>query len=214
MPKVPKTEIQIFTKAEQLKLEEVLLDDLTLEKFGIFFCLYTGLRIGEICALRWENIDIETKRIFIRKTITRIKNPDDDANGKTMIVIDDPKSISSIREIPIPEFLLPMLKQFEQSVQPNYYFITGTDQFLETRTYFNHYKKILKTVGLEHYNFHALRHTFATRCVENGSDAKTLSEILGHANVKITLDRYVHPNYENKVRLMNQLKPMCYFEVY
>lgn len=207
-PKVPKREIQILSKEEQIILENKLLNDINLTKFGIYFCMYTGLRIGEVCALKWENIDIENKKIRITKTITRIINFDDYCNKKTMIIIDDPKSASSIREIPIPSFLIPMLKTFNYNIEPSYYLVTGTNNFIETRTYYNKYKKLLKSINLQKYNFHALRHTFATRCVENGCDPKTLSEILGHSNVKITLERYVHPSYENKVKMMNQLKPM------
>lgn len=208
MPKIPKNEIQIFSKEEQAKLEKNLLENMDLINFGIFFCLYTGLRIGELCALKWENIDIKNKKIKIKKTINRIKDTDNKSKNKTTIIIDDPKSISSIREIPIPKFILPILKEFGKNVSENSFLITGNDKFIETRTYFNHYKKVLKNINLKSYNFHALRHTFATRCIENGCDPKTLSEILGHSSVKITLERYVHPNYENKVKMMNQLKPI------
>lgn len=208
MPKVPKKEIQIFTKEEQKRLEEFLLFKLNNVQLGIFICLYTGLRIGEICALKWEDIDIENKKFKIKKTITRIKNPIVSSSQKTIIVIDEPKSLSSIRDIPIPDFLIPMLIKFSCFSKSSDFFITGTNKFIETRTFFNKYKKILKQLHMEKYNFHALRHTFATRCIENGCDPKTLSEILGHSNVNITLERYVHPNYENKVRMMNKLKPM------
>lgn len=210
IPKVPKTEIQILKKEEQSKLEKKLLENLDLVKFGIYLSLYTGLRIGELCALKWENIDIENKKIKINKTITRIKNPDSSQKKKTIILIDEPKSLSSIREIPIPDFIVPILKKFQKNIVTSNFLITGEDAFMETRTYFNHYKKFLQSLNLSCYNFHALRHTFATRCVENGCDPKTLSEILGHSSVKITLERYVHPNYENKVKLMNKLKPMFF----
>lgn len=208
MPKVPKNEIQIFTKDEQRKLEKKLFENMNLNTFGVFFCLYTGLRIGELCALQWENIDIKNKKIKVKKTITRIKNFDDSNKKKTLVILDEPKSLSSIREIPIPDFIISKLRIFSKDVDPKYFLITGSEKMMETRTYFNCYKKVLKSIHLENYNFHALRHTFATRCIENGCDPKTLSEILGHSNVKITLDRYVHPNYENKVKMMNQLKPM------
>ena len=208
MPKVPKNEIQIFKVEDQIKLEKFLLKNMNTTSFGIYFCLYTGLRIGEVCALKWEDIDIENKKIKIKKTITRIKNEDTNAKKKTTIIIDDPKSISSIREIPIPDFIIPVLKEIRKDSTTTNFLITGTNKFIETRTYLNKYKKILQKINLREYNFHALRHTFATRCIENGCDPKTLSEILGHSSVKITLERYVHPNYENKVKMMNQLKPL------
>lgn len=208
MPKVIKKEIDILSKKEQETLEKELLEKLDLDKLGVFFCLYTGLRIGEICALKWEDIDIDNRKIRVNKTITRIKNPNNLSSKKTMIIIDHPKSLSSIREIPIPSFLLSILKEFSKNKKPSSFFITGTNKFMETRLYFNHYKKILKKINLDEYNFHVLRHTFATRCIENGCDIKTLSEILGHSNIKITLDRYVHPSYENKMKMMNRLKPL------
>lgn len=208
MPRVPKHEIQILSKDEQKKLEKFLLENMDIEKFGIYLCLYTGLRIGEVCALEWENIDIKNKKIIVKKTITRIKNQNKDSKNKTEIIIDDPKSASSIREIPIPNFIINLLINFSKDVEPNNFLLTGTNKFIESRTYHNKYKKILKQINMESYNFHVLRHTFATRCIENGSDPKTLSEVLGHSNVKITLDRYVHPTYENKVKMMNNLKPL------
>lgn len=208
MPKVPKTEIQIFKNDEQANLEKMLLENLNTTTFGIYFCLYTGLRIGELCALQWKNIDLENKKIYVKKTLVRIKNPDENAKKKTIVIIDDPKSSASIREIPIPDFIIPMLKNLSENVTLDTYLVSGTENFVETRTYFNRYKKILLKIELGNYNFHALRHTFATRCIENGCDPKTLSEILGHSSVKITLERYVHPNYENKVLMMNQLKPL------
>lgn len=208
MPKVPKNEIQILRKDEQKKLEEELLKNLNERTFGIYFCLYTGLRIGELCALQWKNIDLKNKKIKVKKTLIRIKNPDESAKKKTIIVMDEPKSSSSIREIPIPDFLISIMNGLSQNITPETFLISGTEKFIETRTYFNKYKQILNKLDLGIYNFHALRHTFATRCVENGCDPKTLSEILGHSSVKITLERYVHPNYENKVIMMNQLKPL------
>ena len=208
MPKVPKNEIQILKKDEQTKLEGELLKNLNEETFGIYFCLYTGLRIGELCALQWKNIDLKNKKIKVKKTLIRIKNPDESAKKKTIIIIDEPKSSSSIREIPIPDFLIPLMGNLEENVTPDTFLVSGTEKFIETRTYFNKYKKILNAIDMGNYNFHALRHTFATRCIENGCDPKTLSEILGHSSVKITLERYVHPNYENKVIMMKQLKPL------
>lgn len=208
MPKVPKTEIQILKKEEQTKLEGELLKKLDETRFGIYFCLYTGLRIGELCALQWKNIDINNKKIYVKKTLVRIKNPDENAKKKTIVVIDEPKSTSSIREIPIPDFLIPIISQLDSNITSETFLISGTEKFIETRTYFNRYKKILDKIDLGKYNFHALRHTFATRCIENGCDPKTLSEILGHSSVKITLERYVHPSYENKVIMMNNLKPL------
>lgn len=208
MPKVPKAEIQILSKEEQKILEKELLNNMDEIKFGIYFCLYTGLRIGELCSLQWKNIDLINKKISIKHTLIRIKNPNENEKPKTKVIIDEPKSSSSIREIPISDFLIPMLKKISKNVNDQTFLISGNEKFIETRTYFNRYKKIMNSINLNKFNFHALRHTFATRCIENGCDPKTLSEILGHSSVKITLERYVHPNYNNKVLMINQLKPM------
>ncbi len=206
MPKIAKKEIQILKKEHQIALEKKLISNIDEPNLGILLCLYTGLRIGELCALKWKNIDLENKIIKIKKTLIRIKNPDKNSNNKTTVILDVPKSISSIRNIPIPIFIIPLLKKFKKN--NDYFFLTGREKYIEPRSYTNHYKKIMKSVGLDKYNFHALRHSFATRCIENGCDPKTLSEILGHTDVKITLDRYVHPSFDNKVKLMNNLNPM------
>ncbi|MCI9233240.1 MAG: site-specific integrase [Bacilli bacterium] len=209
MPKVPKKEIQILTKEHQLLLEQRLSHCIAEEDIGVFLCLYTGIRIGELCGLKWENIDLENNIIRIEKTLIRVKNDDKNKKSKTVVILDDPKSASSIRNIPIPTFLVSKLNTLKK--EESCFFLTGTKNFIEPRSYTNHYKNIMKSLNIDEYNFHALRHTFATRCIEKGCDPKTLSEILGHSNVKITLDRYVHPSFDNKVRLMNNLNPMCHF---
>lgn len=207
MPKVPKKEIQILTKDHQMMLEQKLSNCTDENSFGVFLCLYTGLRIGELCGLKWKNIDLENNIIRVEKTLIRVKNYDKNIKTKTVVILDDPKSVSSIRNIPIPTFIVPILKRFKKDDEC--FFLTGKEKFIEPRSYTNHYKSIMKSINLNIYNFHALRHTFATRCIENGCDPKTLSEILGHSNVKITLDRYVHPSFDNKVKMMNTLNPMC-----
>lgn len=207
MPKIPKKEIQILTKEHQLLLEQRLSHCKAEEDIGILLCLYTGLRIGELCGLKWGQIDLENNIISIEKTLIRVKNDSKDIKNKTIVILDDPKSISSIRNIPIPNFLISKLKKLRKDNLC--FFLTGTEKFIEPRSYTNHYKSIMKSIHIDEYNFHALRHTFATRCIESGCDPKTLSEILGHSNVKITLDRYVHPSFDNKIRLMNNLSPMC-----
>jgi len=207
MPKIQKKEVQILTKDHQMILEQKLSNCDDEDSFGIFLCLNTGLRIGELCALKWENIDLERNIIRVERTLIRVKNYDKSIKTKTVVILDDPKSASSIRNIPIPTFLIPKLKKLKKD--DKFFFLTGKEKFIEPRSYTNHYKNIMKSINLNIYNFHALRHTFATRCIENGCDPKTLSEILGHSNVKITLDRYVHPSFDNKVKMMNNLNPMC-----
>ncbi len=209
MPKVKKKEIQVFTKEDQEKLEQKLINCNDEESFGIFLCLYTGLRIGELCGLKWKNIDLIKNIIRVEKTIIRVKNYDKKLKSKTIVILDEPKSISSVRDIPIPIFLISKLTRLKKGDDD--FFLIGTTTFIEPRSYTNHYRKMMKSLNIDKYNFHALRHTFATNCIENGCDPKTLSEILGHSSVKITLERYVHPSFENKVKLMNNLEPLISF---
>lgn len=209
MPKVKKREIQILTNDHQKKLENYLINNINIDSFGIFLCLYTGLRIGELCALKWENIDLDNEIIYVQKTLIRVRNYDSNTKTKTIVILDDPKSISSIRNIPIPKFILPILKSLKKDNLNDVFFLTGKHTFIEPRSYTNHYRNIMKKLAINVYNFHALRHTFATRCIENGCDPKTLSEILGHSSVNITLERYVHPSFDSKIIMMNNLSPMC-----
>lgn len=213
MPKIKKKEIQILTKEHQKKLENYISKNINIDTFGIFLSLYTGMRIGEICGLRWKDIDLDKSIIHIEKTLIRVKNEDKKTIKKTIVILDDPKSISSKRSLPIPIFIVQILKDLKQNSSDETYFLTGDNNFIEPRNYLNHYKKIMKKLNINKYNFHALRHTFATRCIEIGCDPKTLSEILGHSNVRITLERYVHPNFENKIIMMNNLNPMCTFNL-
>lgn len=205
---VPK--IQILTWEEQKKLESTLFEDNTNISLGIMTSLYLGLRIGEICALRWEDFDIENGILYVQKSIQRI--PDlsyDPAAGnrgqkKTKIIIDAPKTSCSARKIPIPSFLIPFFKKYQ--ADGGSFILTGSPDYMEPRRYYRKYKKIMKKCGLEHFNYHALRHTFATRCVENNFDIKSLSEILGHANVSTTLQKYVHPSISLKRQHMDRLE--------
>lgn len=149
-------------------MEIELLKNIDTIKFGIYFCMYTRLRIGELCALQWKNIDLKNKKLYVKKTLARIKNSNTLDRKRTIIIIDEPKSLSSIREIPIPSFIIPMLEKLSTNVTLDTFLISGNNKFIETRTFFNKYKKIMKSINMDLYNFHALRHTFATRYIENG----------------------------------------------
>lgn len=203
LPKSEHKEIEVFSdeEIERIRANALCGDCKTL---GILLCLYSGLRIGELCALRWENIDLENQTIYVRKTLQRIKNPDSDL-PKTVVMIDDPKSARSIRDIPIPTFMLGKLAEFRKSAAANFYFLTGSAKFTEPRTYQNRYKSFLKEIGVPYKNFHVLRHTFATECIRHGIDVKTVSDLLGHASVKITLERYVHSDMDMKRRQLEKL---------
>ena len=161
--------------------------------------LFTGLRIGELCALKWADIDLMNRTNSVSKTIQRIKS-----HNCTQLVITEPKSISSVREIPIPDCILPLLKKFCSNA--DFYILSGTAKAVEPRTMQYRFQSLLKKAKLPSIHFHALRHMFATNCVELGFDVKSLSEILGHSGVEITLNRYVHSSLERKKAFMKKLK--------
>lgn len=196
--------IRILSITEQKKLERTLLTDLNYIKFGILLSLYTGIRLGEICALRWRNFDFHAGTIQIKETMQRIQNTDVGNGTRTKIVFTTPKTKNSSRIIPLPDQILVIAK--ELSCAPSSFVLTGSpDKYIEPRTMQNHFKKIITESALQDINYHALRHTFATRCVEVGFEIKSLSEILGHATVNITLNRYVHSSFELKRENMNRL---------
>lgn len=199
--------IQVLKQAEQERLERYILEHPDPKCIGILLSLYTGLRIGEVCALRWGDIQFEDKILSVQRTITRIQNVDTDLEERTRIVIGSPKTGSSRRQIPMPEFICSFLK--EQRKDPSAYLLTGTQSYLEPRSYYTKYKQIMQKCGIAQYNYHALRHTFATRCAENGFDIKSLSEILGHADVSTTLRRYIHPTMDMKRRQMERLQTIA-----
>lgn len=202
-PKSRPPKIQVLTRQEQEKLESFLFGKSDPLCFGVLAALYGGLRIGEVCALRWEDFHFESGTLCINKTLIRIRDVAPNAVSKTKLLIETPKTDAADRVIPLPEFLMCYLKKYQKD--PKCYLLTGTERYLEPRRYLMKYKKMLRQAGMEEITFHALRHTFATRCVENGFDAKSLSEILGHANVNTTLQRYVHPSMEQKKEQMNML---------
>ena len=195
-PPLQSKELAVLSKDEQRKLESVLLTDMNETKLGIYISLYTGLRIGEICALSWEDIDIANRTIYVRHTLTRIRVI---GNGKTVTKnsIDTPKTKSSLRCIPICSTLAQVLNDYLPNVTSEYV-VSNKAGFVSPRTFEYRYKKIMKESKISFINYHGLRHTFATRCIESGVDVKSLSEILGHANVSITLNTYVHSSMELK----------------
>jgi len=205
LPKKTKTELSIFTKTEQTKLIKYLLQNLTLESIGILLALSTGIRIGELCALRWSDIDLEEGNIKINFTIQRIKNTNEYATTKTKIVINRPKSDNSIRIIPLSNFLLEILKKQKVKYPYANYVLTGKEKPIEPRRYQATYKNILKSANVTYSKFHTLRHTFATRGIEAGVDPKTLSELLGHSSVKFTLEYYVHSSVELKKNCVEKI---------
>lgn len=202
-------QMKVLTKPEQEKLEKTLFSERSCVHLGILISLYAGLRIGEVCALQWKDFHFEDGTVTVSKTILRIQDTSPDARTKTKIIIEKPKTECSNRVIPLPEFVLNYFSSVRQA--DHLYLLTNTSRFTEPRTYLNQYKRVLRKAGLCDYNYHSLRHTFATRCIENGVDTKSLSEIMGHSNVTVTMQRYVHPSLELKREQINKLSSITVY---
>ena len=206
MVKQKSKDMRVLNRYEQDQLCSYLYKHLNDRNVGILICLFTGLRIGEICALKWRDISMEEQTIYVHQTMQRIQIKDG-TDKKTKILISSPKSASSIRTIPLPDKLVQILRRYRKS--ENAYVLTGIDQkYVEPRTMQNHFQRVIKSCSIDAANYHSLRHTFATRCVELGFDIKSLSEILGHASVNITMNRYVHPSMELKRKNMMRLSEL------
>ncbi len=197
-------ELEVLSIANQKKIMRFVEENFTFRNLGIFICLSTGIRIGEICALTWDDIDTENGVIHIRKTIQRIYVKE---NGikKTELLIDMPKTATSMRDIPMIKDLYEILKPLKKVVNNDYFVLTNEATPTEPRTYRNYYKKLLDKLGIPPIKFHGLRHSFATRCIESKCDYKTVSVILGHSNISTTLNLYVHPNYEQKKKCIDKM---------
>lgn len=195
-------EISIFTDEEQSKIESYCINNMDGYSFGVLLCLYTGLRIGELCALKWGDIDISEGVINIRRTAQRLKKDE----NNTFLCVSYPKTASSVRKIPIPDCIMEIVKDFWKGQTDDIYIFTNSpDLPAEPRTFQYRYRKYLEEAEVRYRKFHTLRHTFATRCISFGMDMKTLSEILGHSNVRITLEYYCHTTMEHKKEQMNRL---------
>lgn len=203
-PKEIKKEMRVLTKEEQTRLIHYLNTDMDNCKFGILLALLTGIRIGELCALRWENISLKDNTVKISATMQRLKDIDGNNQTKTKIIIGSPKSESSVRTIPLNNATAELCRKMKSKLQSDF-ILTGTRQYMEPRTLQYRLERYTHDCNLEGVHFHTLRHTFATRCVEAGFEIKSLSEILGHANTSITLNRYVHSSLELKRSNMNKL---------
>ncbi len=201
--KKPKSKVIYLTKCEQEILEKYLRNKDDIRALGILVCLYTGIRLGEICGLKWEDVDFINKSISIRRTVQRIKNTNKEQGSKTKKIISSPKSNSSNRIIPLPDFLIDILAK-HKSLESNYV-LSDSLSFKDTRVFEKYLENTLKKCNIRNLNFHTLRHTFATRSIESGMDIKTLSEILGHSSYHITLDIYVHSTIDQKRECINNL---------
>lgn len=198
MPKSQSKQTSILTFDERKRLETYLIGNTDRTSMAVLLCLFTGLRVGELCGLKWEDIDFDNAVLYVKRTVQRISK-----NGKSQIVIGTPKSRTSVRTIPIPDFVLEKLKNYKNC--NDFYIITGKNNPTEPRTMQNRFKSILKKCEIRDVNFHLLRHTYATVCIEKGFDPKSLSEILGHADASITLNRYCHPSMQIKKDYVSRL---------
>ena len=194
-PKHAEKPVECFTLAEQKKIEQTIIGGKKDKLYGIFLCLYSGLRIGELIALQWSDID------FVKGFLTVSKSCHD---GKGELVIDEPKTATSRRVIPLPKQLLPILKGIKKR-SDSLFVVSANGKPVSVRSYQRSFELLLKKLKIPHKGFHSLRHTFATRALECGMDVKTLSEILGHKNPTITLSRYAHSLMEHKADMMNRL---------
>jgi len=199
-PKAREKQVTCFTPTEQKKIEQAILTGGNPKMFGIVLCLYTGLRIGELLALTWKDIDFVKGIMSVTKTCYDGK----DESSKFTRIIDTPKTETSVRNIPIPKQIISMLRKIKRESDSEY--VVASDETpVFVRTYQRSFELLLKKLNIPHKGFHSLRHTFATRALECGMDVKTLSEILGHKNPTVTLNRYVHSLMEHKRDMMNRL---------
>lgn len=195
--------VQIISVADISKMLTIIREKSSPECIGFAVSIYTGMRIGEVCALKWEDIDLSERCISVNKTLQRAYFKNMDGSGYSKVIIAAPKSKKSRRVIPIGEMLYELLQEMKR--EKSCYLITGTTRYMEPRAYRTCFKKFMRENGLPDVRFHTLRHTFATRCISNGTDYKTVSELLGHASVTLTMNLYVHSQMEEKRKCVETL---------
>lgn len=196
--------IEILSRSNQKKIMNYIQEHFTFRNLGVYICLSTGIRIGEVCALTWKDIDTENGVISINRTIQRIYVIEN-GTRRTELILDTPKTKNSIREIPINRDLLKILKPFKKIVNPSFFVLTNDAKPTEPRTYRSYYQNLMKELNMPKLKFHGLRHSFATRCIESKCDYKTVSVLLGHSNISTTLNLYVYPNMEQKKKAIEQM---------
>ena len=197
-------DIEVLTVADHKKILDFIKQNFTFRNLGIYISLTTGLRIGEICGLKWSDINTDKSTITVNRTIERIYIVEGE-HKHTELVISTPKTKNSCREIPMNKELLAMVKPLKKVVNINFYVLTNEERPTEPRTYRNYYHRLMKHLNIPRLKYHGLRHSFATRCIESNCDYKTVSVLLGHANITTTLNLYVHPNMEQKKRCITQM---------
>ena len=206
LPVCKKRQVEIFTEPEIVRLAHHIVDEPDLTGLGILLALNSGLRLGELCALRWSDIDLHAGFLRVEREVQRLYE-----KGCTKLIVQPPKSESSLRRIPLPGDILSLLAAHKPKTAGSVCLLTGTAAPLEPRTMQNRYRALLKRAGVPYRNFHALRHTYATRCIEQNVDVKSVSEMLGHSDVRITLQTYVHVSLRHKQQAVQSIcfLPIC-----
>ena len=202
-----KKQVEAYNKDQVRKLVASLEETPSFKNLGLLITIYSGMRIGEVCALQWKDIDLEEKVIRVNKSIQRIYAEEATMGKmKTELLISTPKTKSSQREIPIVQPLFKMMKDFAKICRPDYFVCSGTTTPIEPRTYRSYYMKKIEEIGLPRLKFHGLRHTFATQLIASKADVKTVSAILGHSDITTTLNTYVHPSRDDKRNALSKLR--------
>lgn len=196
--------LDVLSVSNHRKILNHIQSHFTFMGLGIYISLSTGLRIGEICALKWSDINVTDGILTVNRTIERIYIIEGEKKHAEL-VINTPKTKNSCREIPMNKELLGMLKPLKKVVNDDYYILTNDERPIEPRTYRNYYKRLMEKLDIPKLKYHGLRHSFATRCIEVGCDYKTVSVLLGHSNISTTLNLYVHPNMEQKKRCIDKV---------
>lgn len=197
-------ELEVLSVAHHRTILNYIQSHFTFTGLGVYVSLSTGLRIGEICALKWSDVNVADGTITVSRTIERIYIIEGEKKH-TELVINTPKTKNSCREIPMSKELLAMVKPLKKVVNDDFYVLTNDEHPTEPRTYRNYYHKLMTKLGIPKLKYHGLRHSFATRCIEAGCDYKTVSVLLGHSNISTTLNLYVHPNMEQKKRCITKM---------
>lgn len=196
--------LPVLSLRHHRKLLDYVNNNLSYRNLGILICLHTGMRIGEVCALTWGDVDISRGVISVSKTISRIYVAEGDG-GHTELAVTSPKTRNSCREIPMTRSLQQQLKPLKAKAYSSDYVITNRQRPTEPRTYRAYFSRLLVKIGIPHLKFHGLRHSFATRCIEGKADYKTVSVLLGHSKISTTLDLYVHPGNDQKKRCIDRM---------
>lgn len=207
MPRGRERKITAFEKNEQDKIVRFCIESRRKNHMGIIICLFTGIRLGELLALTWQDVDFHRRMLHINKTLVNIQ-----VDGKYKLIADSPKTNTSIRIIPLAASLISLLKKLKRNSISDYVLANKFGGMLDPRSYQRAYKRVLNRIGIPYKNFHALRHTFATRALELGMDVKTVSDILGHKSPTVTLVRYAHSLLTYKANMMNKLGKMLEFD--